>query len=95
MGAGPTGAGLSGVHCHMSNSLNTPIEALEHAYPYRVTHYSIRRNSGGAGRYPGGDGLRRDLMLLVPAKVSLLSERRVKGPPGTRGGNDGIPGDNI
>ena len=95
MGAGPTGAGLSGVHCHMSNSLNTPIEALEHAYPYRVTHYSIRRNSGGAGRYPGGDGLRRDLMLLVPAKVSLLSERRVKGPPGTRGGNDGTPGDNI
>jgi N-methylhydantoinase B len=85
MGAGPTGPGLSGVHCHMSNSLNTPVEALEHAYPYRVTRYEIRRNSGGAGLHRGGDGLRRDLMLLGPARVTLLSERRIKDPPVRRG----------
>ena len=95
MGAGPTGPGLSGVHCHMSNSLNTPVEALEHAYPYRVTHYGIRRNSGGSGMYQGGDGLRRDLMLLVPARVTLLCERRTSGPPGTQGGKAGAPGENV
>jgi len=95
MGAGPTGPGLSGVHCHMSNSLNTPVEALEHAYPYRVTHYGIRRNSGGSGMYQGGDGLRRDLMLLVPARVTLLCERRTSGPSGTQGGKAGAPGENV
>ena len=95
MGAGPTGPGLSGVHCHMSNSLNTPVEALEHAYPYRVTHYGIRRGSGGSGMYQGGDGLRRDLMLLVPARVALLCERRTIGPSGTQGGNAGAPGENV
>ena len=95
MGAGPTGPGLSGVHCHMSNSLNTPVEALEHAYPYRVTRYEIRRNSGGAGLHRGGDGLRRDLMLLGPARVTLLSERRMKGPSGAEGGEDGATGENV
>jgi N-methylhydantoinase B len=95
MGAGPTGPGLSGVHCHMSNSLNTPVEALEHAYPYRVTRYGIRRNSGGAGLHRGGDGLRRDLMLLGPARVTLLSERRIKGPSGAKGGEDGATGENV
>ncbi len=95
MGAGPTGPGLSGVHCHMSNSLNTPVEALEHAYPYRVTRYGIRRNSGGAGLHRGGDGLRRDLMLLGPARVTLLSERRIKGPSGAEGGEDGATGENV
>jgi N-methylhydantoinase B len=95
MGAGPTGPGLSGVHCHMSNSLNTPVEALEHAYPYRVTRYEIRRNSGGAGLHRGGDGLRRDLMLLGPARVTLLSERRIKGPSGAEGGEDGATGENV
>ena len=95
MGAGPTGPGLSGVHCHMSNSLNTTIEALEHAYPYRVTEYGIRRGSGGKGRHRGGDGLRRDLMLLGPARVVLLTERRDAGPPGARGGEAGAPGENV
>lgn len=95
MGAGPTGPGLSGVHVHMSNSLNTPVEALEHAYPFRVTAYGIRRGSGGEGRYRGGDGLRRDLQLLGPARVALLCERRTRGPSGARGGLDGAPGRNV
>jgi N-methylhydantoinase B len=95
MGAGPTGDGLSGVHVHMSNSLNTPIEALEHAYPFRVTHYSIRRGSGGAGRHRGGDGLRRDIQLLGDARVTLLSDRRLTRPAGARGGEDGAAGVNV
>ncbi|MCH7932699.1 MAG: hydantoinase B/oxoprolinase family protein [Gemmatimonadetes bacterium] len=95
MGAGPTGHGLSGVHTHMSNSLNTPIEALEHAYPFRVTEYSLRRESGGSGFHRGGDGLRRDLQLLCEGRVTLLSERRKRPPSGIRGGQDGSPGQNI
>ena len=95
MGAGPTGHGLSGVHTHMSNSLNTPIEALEHAYPFRITRYSLRRKSGGAGFHRGGDGLRRDLQLLCEGTVTLLSERRGRRPSGTRGGHDGSPGQNV
>ena len=95
MGAGPDAPGLTGVHVHMSNSLNTPIEALEHAYPMRVASYAIRRGTGGAGHHRGGDGLRRDLELLVPARVTLLSERRVRGPHGARGGMDGAPGMNV
>ena len=95
MGAGPGADGLSGVHVHMSNSLNTPVEALEHAYPFRITHYGIRRESGGRGRHRGGDGLRRDLQILTPARVALLSERRLRGPAGARGGEDGAPGENV
>lgn len=95
MGAGPRGPGLSGVHVHMTNSLNTPIEALEHAYPFRVTHYALRRGSGGAGLHYGGDGLRRDLMLLAPGQVTLLSERRERGPSGRREGGPGDPGENV
>ena len=95
MGAGPTGPGLSGVHTHMSTSLNTPIEALEHAYPFRITRYSLRRGSGGAGYHRGGDGLRRDLRLLVEGTVTLLSERRIRRPSGTRGGHDGSLGQNV
>ena len=95
MGAGPSGHGLSGVHTHMSNSLNTPIEALEHAYPFRITRYSLRRKSGGAGYHRGGDGLRRDLQLLCDGTVTLLSERRDRRPSGMRGGHDGRPGQNV
>ncbi len=95
MGAGPTGGGLSGVHTHMSNSLNTPVEALEHAYPFRVTHYTVRRGSGGAGRHRGGDGLRRDICLLGDSRVTLLSERRAHAPAGAHGGEDGTPGENV
>ncbi len=95
MGAGPPGPGLSGVHVHMSNSLNTPVEALEHAYPFRITQYGIRRGTGGEGKHAGGDGLRRDLMILTPARVALLCERRAVGPAGARGGSDGAPGENV
>ena len=95
MGAGPGGHGLSGVHVHMSNSLNTPIEALEHGYPLRVTRYEIRRGTGGEGRFRGGDGLRRDLMALGAARVTLLAERRDRGPRGARGGRDGACGENA
>jgi N-methylhydantoinase B len=95
MGAGPEGDGLSGVHVHMSNSLNTPVEALEHAYPFRITRYGIRRGSGGNGVHRGGDGLRRDLEILTTAQVALLCERRSVGPAGFRGGDDGAPGENV
>jgi N-methylhydantoinase B len=95
MGASPTADGLSGVHVHMSNSLNTPIEALEHAYPVRITHYSLRRGSGGAGAHRGGDGIRRDIHLLTDVDVSILSERRAIAPHGIHGGESGAPGENI
>jgi N-methylhydantoinase B len=95
MGGGADGPGLSGVHVHMTNSLNTPIEALEHAYPFRVREYSIRRGTGGAGVHAGGDGLRRDLELQTDGDVSLLSERRRTAPRGSSGGGDGAVGRNI
>ena len=95
LGGAPEGPGLSGVHSHMSNSLNTPVEALEHAYPFRVVHYGIRRDSGGRGIHPGGDGLRRDIQLLTPGPVTLLTERRLRGPRGAGGGEDGTPGRNV
>jgi len=95
MGAGSGGPGLSGVHTHMSNSLNTPVEALEHAYPFLVTRYGIRRGTGGAGVHRGGDGLRRDIRVLAPARVALLSERRTVGPAGAQGGASGAPGANV
>lgn len=95
MGAGPAGPGLSGVHSHMSNSLNTPIEALEHAYPFRVRRYALRRGSGGAGLHTGGEGLERDIELLADARVTLLTERRERGPDGARGGAPGSPGRNA
>ena len=95
MGASPRGDGLSGVHVHMSNTLNTPIEALEHAYPVRITHYSLRRDTGGAGATRGGDGIRRDIQLLTDTDVSLLTERRAIAPHGIHGGSDGAPGENF
>lgn len=94
MGAGPDGPGLSGVHVHMSNTLNTPVEALEHAYPLRVRRYAIRRGSGGTGHHAGGEGLERAIEFRAPADVSLLTERRERGPAGTAGGQAGAPGEN-
>lgn len=95
MGGAPTGPGLSGVHVHMTNSLNTPVEALEHAYPFRVRRYGLRPGTGGEGLHPGGDGLRRDLEVLAHAEVSLLTERRVTRPRGLAGGGDGAAGENV
>jgi N-methylhydantoinase B len=95
MGGGPLGAGLSGVHVHMTNSLNTPVEALEHAYPLRVRGYALRPGTGGAGRHAGGSGVQRDIELLCDATVSLLTERRLLRPRGAAGGADGAPGENL
>lgn len=94
-GARPDRDGASAVHSHMTNTLNTPVEALEFAYPLRVKRYEVRRGSGGEGRYRGGDGIRRDVELLVPAHVSVLSERRARGPYGLAGGEAGRPGRNV
>jgi N-methylhydantoinase B len=92
MGARPGMDGIDGIHCHMTNSLNTPIEALEYAYPFRVRSYGYRRGSGGTGRYRGGDGLVREIELLAPARVTLLSDRRKYAPYGLAGGSDGATG---
>lgn len=92
MGARPTANGISAVHTHMTNSLNTPVEALEYAYPLRVRRYAIRRNSGGRGHRRGGDGAIREIELLTDAKVSMLSDRRKLAPYGLHGGEDGKRG---
>jgi N-methylhydantoinase B len=94
MGAHPTGDGLSGVHTHMTNSLNTPIEALEAAYPVRVRRYSLRRGSGGAGKFRGGDGIIREVEFLAAVRGSILSERRRFQPYGLAGGEPGKAGRN-
>jgi len=94
-GALPWRAGMSGVHTHMTNTLNTPIEALEHAYPLRVLRYTLRRGSGGRGKHRGGDGLVREVELLEPTSVSLLTERRASAPRGLAGGRDGARGRNA
>ncbi len=94
-GAGPNGAGASGVHTHMTNTYNTPIEALEAYYPFRVTAYRIRRGSGGGGRFRGGDGLVRELEVLEHAEVTLLTERRRCAPWGLAGGTSGRRGRNA
>jgi 5-oxoprolinase (ATP-hydrolysing) len=87
--------GLSGVHVHMSNTRNTPIEALEMELPLRVRRYSLRYGSGGSGFYRGGDGLCRELMFLAPARVTLLTERREHAPYGLFGGEPGAVGINM
>jgi N-methylhydantoinase B len=92
MGARPDRAGVSGVHTHMTNSLNTPAEALEYAYPLRVTEYSLRKGSGGAGKFRGGEGIVREVELLADSEVTLLADRRSRGPYGLQGGADGAPG---
>ncbi|HEX8499250.1 MAG TPA: hydantoinase B/oxoprolinase family protein [Pyrinomonadaceae bacterium] len=92
MGARPTSDGVGGVHTHMTNSLNTPAEALEYAYPLRVRAYRLRRGSGGRGAWRGGDGVVREIETLVPARMSLLADRRARAPYGLAGGEDGKPG---
>jgi N-methylhydantoinase B len=92
MGARPTKPGVSGVHTHMTNSLNTPAEALEYAYPLRVRRYSLRPGSGGAGKHRGGDGIIREIEVLTDCEVTLLSDRRTRGPWGLDRGKAGSPG---
>jgi N-methylhydantoinase B len=87
--------GISGVHTHMTNSMNTPVEALEHAYPVRVTRYSLRRDSGGAGKWRGGDGVVREVRFLMKAQVTVLSERRKMSPYGLCDGGAGAKGMNA
>ena len=94
IGAGSRHPGPSAMHSHMTNTLNTPVEALEYAYPLRVHCYAIRRGSGGAGRQPGGDGIIRSIELLCPASVTLLSERRNRPPYGLNGGSAASTGQN-
>lgn len=91
-GGHPDGPGSSGTHAHMTNTLNTPVEALEYSYPLRVKHYRIRRGSGGRGLYRGGDGLDREIELLQDCRVTVLADRRKRGPWGLAGGSPGKPG---
>ncbi len=95
MGARPEKDGISGIQTHMTNTMNTPIEALEFAFPMRIKRYAIRRGTGGDGLHQGGDGLVRDVEFLAPARVTILSERRKLPPPGYHGGHHGERGENV
>lgn len=95
MGGRPSGPGLSGIHTHMTNTLNTPVEALEHSFPLLVERYGLRRNSGGRGQHHGGDGIIRAYRFLTESQVSLLTDRRCHGPYGLQGGEDGKRGQNV
>lgn len=94
-GGGPLRAGQGGVHTHMTNTLNTPIEALPLAYPFTVERYELRAGSGGAGHHPGGEGLLREYRFHDHATVTLVTERRRRGPWGLAGGSAGAPGRNV
>jgi len=94
LGARPGRDGISGIHNHMTNSLNTPVEVLEQTYPVRVRRYNLRRGSGGDGRWRGGDGVVREIEFLTPVELSLLSERRRIRPYGLSGGSAGATGRN-
>lgn len=94
-GGGPLHAGRSGVHTHMTNTLNTPIEALPLAYPFTVERYELRDGSGGAGAHPGGDGVVREYRFHDAATVTLVTERRASGPWGLAGGGAGAAGRNT
>lgn len=94
MGGRPTGDGLSGIHTHMTNTMNTPIEALEHSYPLLIEKYSLRKGSGGRGRHRGGDGIIKTYRFLERARVSLLTDRRKLAPYGLAGGAPGRKGEN-
>ncbi len=95
MGAGARRPGLDGVHTHMTNSLNTPLEALENYLPLRVRRYGLRAGSGGAGRNRGGDGIVREYEFLTPVALTMISERRAFAPYGLAGGRPGSPGRNT
>ena len=94
-GACPYADGPSGVHVAMSNTLSTPVEALELQYPMRVERYELRLGSGGAGRHRGGDGVHREVRVLEDCRLSIISERRAHAPQGERGGGPGASGRNL
>jgi len=94
MGASAIADGHSATHTHMTNSWNTPVEAFEHLFPLRIESYRIRKGSGGRGRHRGGDGIVRQFHFLAPAEVTILSDRRERGPYGLAGGEAGKPGRN-
>ena len=94
-GAGPTFSGADAVHTHMTNTRLTDPEVLEDRYPVRLRQFAIRRGSGGAGRYRGGDGVIREIEFLAPLGVSLLTQRRTRAPYGLAGGEPGAPGENL
>jgi len=94
MGARPGMNGISGIHTHMTNSMNTPVEAFEHDYPVRVVRYGLRRGSGGAGKHHGGDGVVRETQFLSRVQLTVLSDRRKIPPYGLQGGQPGKPGRN-
>ncbi len=95
MGAGPNTDGLTGVHVHMSNTRNSPIESIETELPVRIRRYAIRRETGGDGAHVGGDGLERVYEFLEPADGTVISERRTFRPWGLAGGRDGAAGENA
>jgi N-methylhydantoinase B len=95
MGATRHRAGESAVHSHMTNTWNTPVEALEYSYPFLVNAYAIRRGTGGTGSHRGGDGLTREIQLLCDADATVLSERRITTPYGLFGGEPGKVGKNL
>ncbi len=95
MGASPVRPGLSGVHTHMTNSLNTPLEALENYLPLKIKKYKLRPSSGGKGQHRGGEGIIREYEFLVPTQVTIISERRRFAPYGLQGGGGGQKGRNI
>ncbi|MEW6094327.1 MAG: hydantoinase B/oxoprolinase family protein, partial [Chloroflexota bacterium] len=95
LGARPNSDGISAIHSHMTNTLNTPVEALEYAYPLRVRRYAIREGSGGEGQFRGGDGILREIEVLTDCQVTLLTERRVHAPYGLAGGGSGVLGENV
>lgn len=95
LGGSPQIHGASGHHAHMTNSLNTPVEALEYAYPFRMVRYAVRENSGGIGLHRGGDGLVREIELLGDAQVTLLADRRETQPWGLAGGKAGATGASL
>lgn len=95
MGARPHADGWSAVHTHMTNTMNTPVESLEQHYPFRVVRYGIRRGSGGAGRYRGGDGIVREIEVLCPCECTVITERRLHAPYGLAGGEPGAMGRNL
>jgi N-methylhydantoinase B len=94
-GACPDGDGPSAIHVAMSNTLNTPVEALETEFPLRVRELSLREGSGGEGAHSGGEGIVREIEALAPMRFTLITERRRHPPRGRGGGADGAPGRNL